>query len=178
MRVDNVTDPVYYPNSVEGAPAADTDTYAEHAVWAADGEMVRAAYTLHAEDDDYGQANTMVNEVLDDAAARPAGRQRRRARRGRAAARTSWPRVFEYWRNIDKAIGDRIEAATLEKRKAGEVERAGGRERPSTTRPGGTAPGRKLAGPPRHASSMAIPNRLMAVTQATTLSGRDLGAAG
>ena len=68
MRVDNVTDPVYYPNSVEGAPAADTVAYAEHAVWAADGEMVRAAYTPHAEDDDYGQANTMINEVLDDAA--------------------------------------------------------------------------------------------------------------
>ena len=63
-----MTDPVYYPNSVEGAPAADAVAYAEHAVWAADGEMVRAAYTPHAEDDDYGQANTMVNEVLDDAA--------------------------------------------------------------------------------------------------------------
>ena len=91
MRVDNVTDPVYYPNSVEGAPAADSVAYAEHAVWAADGEMVRAAYTLHAEDDDYGQANTLINEVMDDAAARPAGRQRGRARRRRAAARTSWP---------------------------------------------------------------------------------------
>ena len=66
MRIDSVTDPVYYPNSVDGAPAADVNTYAEHAVWAADGEMVRAAYTLHAEDDDYGQPNTMVNEVLDD----------------------------------------------------------------------------------------------------------------
>ena len=68
MRVDNVSDPVYYPNSVAGAPAADSDTYAEHAVWAADGEMVRAAYTLHAEDDDYGQARTLLTEVMDDAA--------------------------------------------------------------------------------------------------------------
>jgi len=33
----------------------------------ADGEMVRAAYTLHPEDDDWGQAGTMVREVLDDA---------------------------------------------------------------------------------------------------------------
>ncbi|MDQ1360439.1 MAG: catalase [Acidimicrobiaceae bacterium] len=47
MRVDNVTDPVYYPNYFDDAPAAQTDTYAEHSVWAADGEMVRAAYTLH-----------------------------------------------------------------------------------------------------------------------------------
>ena len=37
-------------------------------MWAADGEMVRAAYTLHAEDDDFGQANTLVNQVMDDAA--------------------------------------------------------------------------------------------------------------
>ena len=44
------------PTRSTDAPAADTDTYAEHAVWAADGEMVRAAYTLHAEDDDFGQA--------------------------------------------------------------------------------------------------------------------------
>ena len=29
-------------------------------------------------------------------------------------------RVFDYWRNIDKAIGDRIEAACLEKRKSGD----------------------------------------------------------
>ena len=65
MRVENVTDPVYYPNSVETAPAADSNTYAEHAVWAADGDMVRAAYTLHAEDDDYGQARTLINEVMD-----------------------------------------------------------------------------------------------------------------
>jgi hypothetical protein len=33
-----------------------------------DHDMVRSAYTLHAEDDDWGQAGTMVREVLDDAA--------------------------------------------------------------------------------------------------------------
>jgi catalase len=30
--------------------------------------MVRKAYTLRAEDDDFGQAGTMVRRVLDDAA--------------------------------------------------------------------------------------------------------------
>ena len=63
MRVDNVADPVYYPNSFGQAPAADTDTYAEQAVWAADGEMVRAAYTLHPEDDDFGQARTLLTRL-------------------------------------------------------------------------------------------------------------------
>ncbi|WP_343988744.1 catalase, partial [Pseudonocardia aurantiaca] len=67
MRVDSVTDPVYAPNSVGGPQAqASIDDYAGH--YALDSDMVRAAYTLHAEDDDYGQANTLVNEVMDDAA--------------------------------------------------------------------------------------------------------------
>ena len=107
-------------------PAADTVAYAEHAVWAADGEMVRAAYTLHAEDDDTGQPHTLINTVMDDA-------QRDRLVNNVSGAASGvqseeiLARVFEYWRNIDKAIGDRIEAATNEKRKAGEVERGGGR---------------------------------------------------
>ena len=126
MRVDNVTDPVYYPNSVEGAPAADTVAHAEHAVWASDGEMVRAAYTLHAEDDDTSQPHTLINKVMDDA-------QRERLVNNVAGAASGVERdevrqrVFQYWRNIDKAIGDRIEAAILELRRKGEVERGGGK---------------------------------------------------
>jgi catalase len=126
MRVENVTDPVYYPNSVQGAPAADTNTYAEHAVWAADGDMVRAAYTLHAEDDDYGQPNTMINQVLNDA-------QRARLVDNVSGALTGvvsqeiLGRAFEYWRNIDKSVGDKIEAATLEKRSAGVSAKGGAR---------------------------------------------------
>ena len=65
MRIDNV-DPVYYPNSFPDTPAADGERYAEHAVWAADGELVRAAYTRHAEDDDFGQARTLLTKVMDD----------------------------------------------------------------------------------------------------------------
>ncbi len=116
MRVEKVTDPVYYPNSFNEAPAADEYRYAEDAVWAADGEMVRAAYTLHPEDDDFGQANTLVNEVMDNAA------------RDRLVETVSGlfaglrrdevlQRAFEYWRSIDKVVGDRIEAATMAKRR-------------------------------------------------------------
>jgi catalase len=110
MRVDNATDPVYYPNSVEGSPAADSVAYAEHAVWAADGDMVRAAYSLHPEDDDYGQPRTLINEVMDQAA-----RDRLVANVAGHAGECKRPevleRVFTYWRNIDKTIGDRIETA-------------------------------------------------------------------
>jgi len=126
MRYDSVTDPVYYPNSFEDAPAADTDAYAEHAVWAADGEMVRTAYTLHPEDDDYGQANTLINRVMDDGA-----RDRLVSNVAGAAAACKrqevLDRVFQYWRNIDETIGDRIEAAINEKRKAGEADKGGAR---------------------------------------------------
>jgi len=126
MRIDPVTDPVYYPNSVETAPAADTIAYAEHAVWASDGEMVRAAYSRHADDDDFGQANTMVNEVFSE---------EQRARlvetvSGNLAAvqrEDILARAFEYWRNIDKVIGDKIEAATNENRDAGASEKGGAR---------------------------------------------------
>ena len=57
---------VYAPNSY-GGPQADPSRTAE-ALWHADGEMVRAAYTLHAADDDWGQAGTLVRDVMDDAA--------------------------------------------------------------------------------------------------------------
>jgi catalase len=116
MRVDNVADPVYYPNSFDGAPAADASTYPENAVWAADGEMVRAAYTLHSEDDDFGQARTLLIEVMDAAACDRlidtvsgilAGLRRDDVLR----------RGFKYWRTINKGVGDCIEEATLEKRR-------------------------------------------------------------
>ncbi|HLR93587.1 MAG TPA: catalase, partial [Jiangellaceae bacterium] len=58
MRTQNVSDPVYAPNSY-GGPQAQPQQYPENAVWATDGEMVREAYTLRAEDDDFGQAGTL-----------------------------------------------------------------------------------------------------------------------
>ena len=78
MRINNVTDPVYAPNSY-GGPEADPALTDDGGTWYSDGEMVRTAYTLRPEDDDWGQAGTMVREVLDDAARGAAGRQHRRA---------------------------------------------------------------------------------------------------
>jgi catalase len=70
--------------------------------------MVHAAYTLHAEDDDWGQAGTLVREVLDDA-------ERDRLVSnvvGHLLDGVTEPvlqRSFEYWRNVDKNLGERIE---------------------------------------------------------------------
>ncbi|GGP52982.1 catalase [Streptomyces abikoensis] len=96
----------YAPNSY-GGPAADTARFGEIAGWAASGEMVREAYRLHREDDDWGQAGTMVRKVLDDAA-----RERLVSNvAGHLKAGVSRPvldRAFQYWRNIDKNVGDAI----------------------------------------------------------------------
>ncbi|WP_205347101.1 catalase [Pseudonocardia broussonetiae] len=109
MRVTNVSDPVYAPNSY-GGPQANPALTDDAGLWYADGEMVRTAYTLRAEDDDFGQAASMVRDVLDDD---------ERARlvdnvAGHLADGVSpevLARALEYWRQIDKEIGDRIEAA-------------------------------------------------------------------
>jgi len=106
MRVVNVSDPVYAPNSY-GGPQADPSRVAEP-LWYANGEMVRSAYTLRQDDDDWGQAGTMVRQVLDDA-----GRDRLVSNIvGHLLKGVSEPvlaRAFEYWRNVDKDLGDRIE---------------------------------------------------------------------
>lgn len=106
MRINNVSDPVYAPNSY-GGPHADPARAAEIR-WHADGDMVRSAYTLHPEDDDWGQAGTMVRDVLDDAA------RERLAHNiiGHVSQGVKEPvlsRVFEYWRNVDPDLGKKVE---------------------------------------------------------------------
>ena len=107
-RTVNASDPVYAPNSY-GGPQADPARTNE-ALWYSDGEMVRTAYTLREEDDDWRQAGVMVREVLDDA-----GRERLVGNvAGHLSDGVSEPvlaRAFEYWRTIDAEIGKRIEAA-------------------------------------------------------------------
>ena len=107
MRYHTVSDPVYAPNS-KGGPRADADRYGEPAGWHTDGELVRGAYSLHAEDDDWGQAGTLVREVMDDA-------ERDRLVSnivGHLLDGVTEPvleRAFEYWRNVDKDLGERVE---------------------------------------------------------------------
>ncbi|SHE71374.1 catalase [Streptoalloteichus hindustanus] len=109
MRYENVADPVYAPNSY-GGPHADTQRYGDVAGWHASGEMVRAAYEKHAEDDDFVQARALVREVMDET-------QREQLVKnvvGHLSNGVSQPvleRAFEYWRNIDKEVGDRIAEA-------------------------------------------------------------------
>ena len=109
MRVENVRDPVYAPNSY-GGPAADPSKTDDAGQWYADGDMVRKAYTLRSDDDDWGQAGTLVRKVMNDEA------------RGRlvdnvvghlkdGVSKPVLARAITYWRNIDGDIGERIAAA-------------------------------------------------------------------
>ncbi|MBA3575294.1 MAG: catalase [Pseudonocardiales bacterium] len=114
MRYQNAGDPVYAPNSY-GGPAADTARYGEAAGWeASSSEMARSAYVQHAEDDDWAQPGTMVREVLDDAA-------RERLVNNivghllNAVSEPVLQRAFEYWRNVDKNLGDKVEAGVRAK---------------------------------------------------------------
>ncbi|MEO6203807.1 MAG: catalase [Mycobacteriales bacterium] len=113
MRMDNVADPLYAPNSY-GGPKADPTRTDDGGLWYTDGEMVRSAYTLRVDDDDWGQAGTLVRDVLDD------------AERGRLVDNivghllngVSEPvlnRAFAYWRNVDKNLGDQVESGVRAK---------------------------------------------------------------
>jgi catalase len=108
-RTANVTDPVYAPNSY-GGPKADPSATDQAGLWASDGDMVRSAYTLRGDDDDFGQARTQVREVLDDEA-----RERLVSNiAGHLSDGVSdkvLARAFEYWRSVDQELGDRIEQA-------------------------------------------------------------------
>jgi catalase len=108
MRYENPGDPVYAPNSF-GGPAAAPEVFGPDPSWHVTGEILRSAYTLHKEDDDFGQANAMVNEAMDQAA-----RQRLVSNVvGHASQDVTEPvlsRVVAYWRNIDRVVGDQVAA--------------------------------------------------------------------
>lgn len=106
MRVQNVSDPVYAPNS-KGGPKADGKRYPQQEVWNASGEFVHAAYTKRKDDSDWSQASDLVRKVMDDA-------QRNRLVSNvvgylkNGVSEAVLERAFDYWSAIDKEIGERI----------------------------------------------------------------------
>jgi catalase len=106
MRIDNVSDPVYAPNS-KGGPKADSKRYPEVDVWNASGEFIRSAYTLRKDDDDWSQAGDLVRNVMNEA-------ERKRLVSnvvGHLKNGVSEPvleRAFQYWNHVDKDIGEQI----------------------------------------------------------------------
>jgi catalase len=106
MRYSNPGDPVYAPNSFDG-PQADP------LVWQGDsyqvsGEIIRSAYTLHAEDDDFGQPRALWENVLDEV-----GRENLVTNIIGHASKPEVTgdmkgRVAEYWRSVHPDLGARV----------------------------------------------------------------------
>lgn len=106
-QFSDATTRVYTPNSFGGAEA--DPARAGEGGWQTDGELIRAAQTLHAEDDDFGQAGTLYRDVFDDDS---------KARLletlvGQYRALTVEmikARFIQYWTNVDAGLGAQIAA--------------------------------------------------------------------
>jgi catalase len=106
---NSASTPVYAPNSV-GGPAADPAQYGAHGGWENDGDLVRAAHSLHAEDDDFGQAGTLYREVFDD------GQKARFLETitgavGGVVNPDIRERAIAYWTSVDADLGAKLRAS-------------------------------------------------------------------
>ncbi|MGO2648715.1 MAG: catalase, partial [Brevibacterium aurantiacum] len=98
--------PNYAPNSY-GRPYQAEETQVE-ARWESDGELVRSAATLHAEDDDFGQAHTLIREVYSEEERQGLIETVVGALKD-GVEEPVLSNVFQYWRNIDEEVGRAIE---------------------------------------------------------------------
>jgi catalase len=98
--------PVYAPNT-GGRPWAD-NTGAVDEGWEADGQMVRDAYTLRSDDDDFSQPGNLVRKVFDDEQRDKLVEQVAGSLLG-GVREPVLGRAFQYWKNIDPEVGRRIE---------------------------------------------------------------------
>jgi catalase len=106
-RFNDPSVPVYAPNSF-GGPVADPARAGEGS-WESDGALARAAATLHAEDDDFGQAGTLYREVFDEAA--KARFLETLTGQGKAiTVDVIRERFFWYWTNVDAGLGAKLRA--------------------------------------------------------------------
>ncbi|WP_061963245.1 catalase [Demequina aurantiaca] len=100
--------PVYAPNSKGGAHA-DPERAAESGGWETDGEMTRAAATLHAEDDDFGQPGTLYRDVFNDAE-RQSLLDQITGHVGAVVSEDIRERAIQYWTNVDGDLGAKLRA--------------------------------------------------------------------
>jgi catalase len=103
----NGNQPVYAPNSY-GGPQADPERYSD-ASWSANGEFLRSAYTLHAEDNDFGQAGGLYRHVL-SAEGRDHLVSNIVGHLGQGVDRFVQERALKNWYQVDSELGSRIAA--------------------------------------------------------------------
>ncbi len=106
MRIENPGDPVYAPNS-RGGPHANVKKGSErHRRWSV-GELVRAPYRQHPEDDDFVQPRALIDDVLTPGdAERLVANVVAHARQGLSSEMRE--RVAEYWKKIHPRIGEEV----------------------------------------------------------------------
>ncbi|WP_289812911.1 catalase [Arcanobacterium pinnipediorum] len=96
--------PTYAPNSM-GKPFSDYEGRVEDG-WEADGEMIRAAYELREDDDDFSQAHDLVRNVYTE--------QEREDLVDTLVSATEgtndevFERVIWYWTNVDEEVGAKL----------------------------------------------------------------------
>jgi catalase len=98
--------PVYVPNSGDRSWADNTGPVAES--WETDGDMVRSAYTLRSNDDDFGQPGALVRDVFDEGQRTKLVEQVAGSLLG-GVREPVLSRALQYWKNIDAEVGARIE---------------------------------------------------------------------
>lgn len=99
--------PVYAPNSF-GGPVADPARAGEGS-WESDGALTRAAATLHAEDDDFGQAGTLYRDVF-TAEAKARFLATLTGQGNAITVDAIRERFFQYWTNVDAELGAALRA--------------------------------------------------------------------
>jgi catalase len=99
--------PVYAPNSF-GGPAADPEKYPDPS-WYVTGDIVRTAYTLRREDDDYGQPGALVRNVMSDVDRDHLAHNI--ITHMTPVTRDVQARSVQHWRKVDQQLGDRIAEA-------------------------------------------------------------------
>lgn len=98
--------PVYAPNS--GGRAWSDETGAVDDSWEVDGDMVRSAYTLREDDDDFSQPGALVRDVFNDEQRAKLVEQVAGSLLGGVRSPVL-ERALEYWKSIDAEVGQRIE---------------------------------------------------------------------
>jgi catalase len=98
--------PVYATNSGDRGWADETGPVSEG--WEADGAMVRSAYTLRSNDDDFCQPGILVREVFNDGQRAKLVDQVAGSLLG-GVREPVLSRAIQYWKSIDAEVGARIE---------------------------------------------------------------------
>jgi catalase len=106
MRYQNPGDPVYAPNSA-GGPAADPALWRGEEYHVA-GEIVRSAYTKHAEDDDFTQPRALYERVLSETDREHLVANITDHASAPEVTADMKARVIDYWRNVHDDLGARV----------------------------------------------------------------------